>query len=429
MKRTWIVLIISVIVLIAAFLFFIFPGYYFTLESRNVLATCPPVCTTSAIPSVPTGETPTFSSGGATPSASKSSSDSLSSSPEQSATPVISSSLTPSVPSHPIYDYRAREQKIKGISDYYSKTMGRGISSLITSLVLVSFLSFLLNFPFRDIFYFLFSSIFEILGLRKKRRPWGVIYNSFDKRPLAGAVVKIIEVNSGNVRETRVTDNQGRFGFLVEKGKYELTVAKPGFVFPSRKIVLNKNKSDGYFSNVYLGGPFLFKENFLSMNIPLDMQKKPSTSTKYFVLFLRFARFFERFRFPLLIFGTLFSFFNLYLFRSILDLIFVLIYILLWFFEIIERRKIKPYGEVQDEDGEFLDLVVVRFFRQDSDKLVATTITNKEGKFFVLLPRGNYFLTASRGDYFLSTLKNVHISQASPKEIKIIMKSAVKSGG
>lgn len=325
-----------------------------------------------------------------------------------------------------IYNPENRQELIKKIKNNVTLPLAGTVAvSVIAAMIINPLLSLLFNFPLRDFFYFFFNSFLEFLGIRKRRRPWGVVYDSLSKKPISGAVVKVIEADSGRVRETRLTDSQGRFGFLVDKGKYFLSVVKSGCDFPSKKIVLNKNGSDGYFPSVYLGGNFSFKEGFLGRNIPLDAENQ--TAAESYLLLLRFVRFFERIRVPLLILGTVLAFANLYLFRSVLDLVIVLVYIFLWIFEIIERRKIKPYGEVKDEDGTPLDLAVVRLFRKKSNKLVATSITDKKGRFFILSPKGEFYLTASRSGYFLSTLENVHISATSPKEIKIMMKSAVKA--
>lgn len=324
-----------------------------------------------------------------------------------------------------IYNEEKRKEKIGDISHSISRPILGTSASVVAAVLLINpLLSLLFNFPFRDFFYFFFNSFFEFLGIRKRRRPWGTIYDSLLKRPVAGAIVKIVEVDSGRVRETRVTDRAGRFGFLVEKGRYRLTVVKTGYIFPSAKIKLDKNKSDGYFSSVYLGGVFSLQEGFLGKNIPLDAVSQ--APARFYLLFLRFARFFERIRVPLLIIGTIIAILNLYLFRSLLDLVIILAYVLLWLYEIYQLRKVKPYGEVQDEDGTPLDLAVIRFFREDNNKLIATSITDKKGRFFVILPQGGFYLTASKAGYFLSTLKNVHISKINPREIKILMKSAAK---
>lgn len=421
MKRTWIILIISILVWAIAFIFFVFPGFYFTYESKKAASTPTGIPPTSA--SVP----PTYSTGGPTPPPSGSSYPikSGSSAPSGSASGSFgpSSSISGSSSSSPsqsngggvldkLYDEEKREEEILTLSSSIAKpVIGAALAAIL--------LSFLFNFPFRDIFYLLFS----FFGLfRKKRRPWGVVYESISKKPIKGVVVKIVESSTGRVKEMKITDDEGRFGFLVEKGIYKLQVSKNGFIFPSRKITLNEKRSDGYYPKVYLGGDIKVEDEFLGVNIPMDMIA--STPSRGYILFLRIARFFERIRLPLLIIGTILALLNLFLFRSFVDFIIVILYILLWLFEILQLRKIKPFGEVKDNSGP-LGLTVIRFFKEKNSKLISTSISDSHGRFYVLLPSGNYYLTAMKGGYLPYKSETISISKIKlAPEIKVMMKKS-----
>jgi hypothetical protein len=439
MRRTWIVLICSIIVLILAFIFFIFPGYYFTLESREAASTTsggPPPTSSSGMPS--------FSTSGPPPSGSHTSypsySGSLTSSSSQSASAGPSSSAPGSGGAssgqsgggtedgggffHNLYGKEMREGEVKTLSaSIANPVVGVTAAAVLAAFVLNPLLSLLFNFPFRDVFYFLFSSFLEFLGIRKRRRPWGVVYESLSKKPIAGAVVKIIEADSLRVKETRITDNEGRFGFLVEKGIYNLTVIKNGFFFPSQKINLNAKGSDGYYPKVYLGGNIKVKEGFLGLNVPLDMLAEKQIQGR--LLFLRFIRFFERIRLPILIIGTILALINFYLFRSVVDFIIILVYLFLWALEIWNLRRIKPYGQVKDKEKKPLDLVILRFFRAENSKLVVTCISDSHGRFYTLLPEGKYYFTAMKGGYLPYKSEEISVSrvQGAP-EIKVTMKKA-----
>ncbi len=192
-----------------------------------------------------------------------------------------------------IYGEEARQSKIKSISSTAAQPMaGAAAAAVAAALIISPLLSLAFNFPWRDLFYFLFNSLLELLGIRKRSRPWGIVYDSLSKKPLGGAVVKVIEADSGRIKEMRVTDNQGRFGFLVGKGRYHLTVAKGGYLFPSQKINLDDKGSDGYFAQVYLGGSFALKEGFLGKNIPLDLKDESLAPSSAYLLFFALRPFF-----------------------------------------------------------------------------------------------------------------------------------------
>ncbi len=67
-----------------------------------------------------------------------------------------------------------------------------------------------------------------LLGLRwlqRLRSPWGVVYDQYGY-PMAGAVVSITNINNPLVKRPPVVTNQsGRYAFLVERGMYQLNVA------------------------------------------------------------------------------------------------------------------------------------------------------------------------------------------------------------
>lgn len=67
--------------------------------------------------------------------------------------------------------------------------------------------------------------------LAKGRKPksWGIVYASDDKKPVAGTVVRIFEPLYNKLLETVITDNQGRYSFLVGPATYFTTYEKKGY--------------------------------------------------------------------------------------------------------------------------------------------------------------------------------------------------------
>ncbi|MEK7122813.1 MAG: carboxypeptidase-like regulatory domain-containing protein, partial [Patescibacteria group bacterium] len=77
-----------------------------------------------------------------------------------------------------------------------------------------------------------FSWLFSLLGLRKKRKPWGVVYNSVTKLPVDLVIVRLFEKGTKRLVETQVTDKNGRFSFLAPPGEYSITATKNPLVYP-----------------------------------------------------------------------------------------------------------------------------------------------------------------------------------------------------
>ena len=126
---------------------------------------------------------------------------------------------------------------------------------------------FFRNF-FRSILLML-DSLLAVLGLRSSKKFWGIVYDSKSKQPLDPVVVKLISVGSNLDIETCYTDMSGRYGFLVNPGKYKIIASRTNYSFPSKIITEN---SDGIFDNVYHGDLFevLQGSAVVAPNIPMD---------------------------------------------------------------------------------------------------------------------------------------------------------------
>ncbi len=118
-------------------------------------------------------------------------------------------------------------------------------------------------------------SMFQVFGLRRKARVWGVIYDTVTKRPVPLAKVELYG-EAGRLLETRFADNDGRYGFLTSPksmGKGELNVSirpvKPGYVFPSTRVAGDVDYL--VYDRLYKGGTLTLREGGLvNYNIPMD---------------------------------------------------------------------------------------------------------------------------------------------------------------
>lgn len=101
-----------------------------------------------------------------------------------------------------------------------------------------------------------------IVILRDVTPSWGIVYDSKTKRPVENTIVRIFDAEYHKVLETKVTDEEGRFEFLVKPGKYYLTATKEGYRFPSK---VKEN---------YHGEPISIEKKtkaLINVRIPLDL--------------------------------------------------------------------------------------------------------------------------------------------------------------
>lgn len=118
----------------------------------------------------------------------------------------------------------------------------------------------------------LFSWLLSLLGLRKKRKSWGVVYQSITKTPIDLVIVRLFEKGTKRLVETQVTDKNGQFSFLAPPGEYVITATKNPLVFPSALV---KGSLDGDYHNIYREEAFTISgpDQAMALSIPLDPPK------------------------------------------------------------------------------------------------------------------------------------------------------------
>ncbi|MFA7244302.1 MAG: hypothetical protein WC080_03395 [Patescibacteria group bacterium] len=104
-----------------------------------------------------------------------------------------------------------------------------------------------------------------IVMINQTPLPWGIVYESETKKPVDLALVRLHDASDERIIETRATDKDGRFGFIVTEGEYKITVTKEGYSFPSKA------------ENGYIGEKIKVEsaaDSFLNIKIPLDKAKE-----------------------------------------------------------------------------------------------------------------------------------------------------------
>ncbi|OGC51105.1 hypothetical protein A2W32_00460 [candidate division WWE3 bacterium RBG_16_37_10] len=114
----------------------------------------------------------------------------------------------------------------------------------------------------------------NILGLlfglfRKKKNPWGIVYDSQTKQPLDPVILTLTDA-SGKIYQT-ISDIYGRYEFIVDPGMYTLSAIKTNYTFPSK--LLAGKKDDGIYDNLYFGEPInIQQDQKIQVHIPMDRE-------------------------------------------------------------------------------------------------------------------------------------------------------------
>ncbi len=254
------------------------------------------------------------------------------------------------------------------------------------------------GFVVTDLFFLpvrLWGLLMSVLGLKKRNRPWGTVFDSVTKQPLDPAYVTLKNLDT-QVETTSITDLDGRYGFLVAPGRYSLTANKTNYDFPSLK--LHGQTEDALYRNLYLGGEITVMDfgSVISKNIPLDPQKfdwnefvkEQKKIMKFYSRRQKIIKIVNDWLFRL---GFVISLVSLFLVPAPYNYIIFGLYILL----IILRRfglRTKALGSLTEADGNPLSFAIVRVFDRELNVEIVNKVADKFGRYFCLVPPGEYYV-------------------------------------
>lgn len=233
----------------------------------------------------------------------------------------------------------------------------------------------------------------------KKRKPWGRVINHLTGKPIAGASVKILDAAFKKVKETQITDHEGRFGFLVSPGEYFIKVSKGGFGEHETK-------------SFRITGP---DQTF---NLEMSLEPLVTTLADYALGVVRFWHrinwFLAKINPVILTLGALASLVSTWLDPKLLNYIILGLYGALIVVNIVLAEiLVRSYGRVlSKESGEPVPLAVVRLFNVKENWLMGTHVTDQLGRFNFLIDPGSYYVTVARDRFEAYQSEPTHFSRS-----------------
>jgi len=240
-----------------------------------------------------------------------------------------------------------------------------------------------------------FISILEIFGIRKRSKPWGTVYDSVTKKPIPFVKVKLLDEHS-RILESKITDKEGRFGFLIspkslvgEGIKIQLIAEKKSYSFPSAKV--EPPKDTILYENVYAGGVITIQvDKAANFDLPMDPEK---IELKEVVKIP--ARKFHNFYTKIIDFSFWVGFITAplgYLSDpNLFSFIILILFLILAFFRVFGLKE-KPYGLVIDaENKKPMPFALITL----NDKLghrKGFTVSDERGRYFLITPKGDFNL-------------------------------------
>ncbi|MEO5927690.1 MAG: carboxypeptidase regulatory-like domain-containing protein [Patescibacteria group bacterium] len=287
------------------------------------------------------------------------------------------------------------------------ETIQQTISPALLAIALLNIASALPLFNALAYLQYLFTQPLLLLGRRRKKK-WGVVYNSLTKQPVELAIVRLLEHKTGLVVQTRVTDKYGRYSFIPKPGEYRLEVVKPGYVFPTAHLKGKEHDVD--FSDLYHGTPIEAEKGFIiALNIPIDPIVAEETPRS--VLFKKTFRSIQE---DVALITVVASAIMLVVAPGVTIALITLgqVGMYLMFRRLSAPAAAKEWGIVFDPvTRKPLGGVVVRIFDKKFNKLLETQVTDQNGKYGFFVRRNVYYVTAEKQGYERLVSPDIDLSE------------------
>uniref|UniRef100_A0A7C4M124 Big-1 domain-containing protein n=1 Tax=candidate division CPR3 bacterium TaxID=2268181 RepID=A0A7C4M124_UNCC3 len=250
---------------------------------------------------------------------------------------------------------------------------------------------------------YLINLLLQFLGVRRKPKPWGIVYDTMTKEPVPLALIRLIDKKTKNIIATVATDKNGRFSLPLKSGEYFIQVAKSGYTFPS--VFLKGSTVDGYYHNLYFGEPFKLKSGEkINFVIPIDLNTAIESHLTFWDNLKNIS---NKLSIPFFVTSFLLSLFILWVNFTLFNEILVLLYIFIIILKIlrnIKQPKDLSWGVVFDSKTKLpITGIPIKVFGAKYNKLLETKVSDDKGRFGLVLPKGRYYLKIASYEYSLDT--------------------------
>ena len=270
------------------------------------------------------------------------------------------------------------------------------VTGVATSVILYANTAFATPLSTSEFFFIpvrLWGLILVGLGIRKRVRPWGTVYDSVTKRPVDPALVTAKDAN-GNIVAESMTDIDGRYGFFLPEGTYYISAQKSNYDFPSTKM---KGVSfDELYDDLYFGEPVTIKAGqVLDKNIPMD--QKDFDWNEQAKIEQGNLSFHSRHEKSIALAGNIIygigflislatAIFNQSPYNILVLGIYSIILLIVRF-----GIKVKKLGFILDKISKKpLSFAIIRIFTPDRQVSLRSSVSDARGRYYCIVPKGDY---------------------------------------
>jgi len=231
--------------------------------------------------------------------------------------------------------------------------------------------------------------------VRRRKRPWGIVYDSLTKQPVDLAIVRLFR-EDGSLARTSVTDRAGRYGFLVDQpGRYRIEVVKGD---ARLSTLLGGKVADGQYDRLYTGGLVsVAQPTYINFNLPLD--RRAAELPVRDVLRRHYRRATHAF---VAYSGVALGLAAYLVARTNLALVLLGLHVLVFllFRRLAAGRRSRPWGVTFDRvTGSSLPHAVVRIYDQQYGRQLESQVADRYGRFGFLVGQNAYRIDAVKDGY------------------------------
>lgn len=266
-----------------------------------------------------------------------------------------------------------------------------GSVAVATVFSLATIANFLFNIHGFEQLRGTFINFLEIIFLwRKKHRVAGIVYDGITGKPISLATVSVVD-QQGKIKETKTTDRNGAYFFLVAPGEYQLRILKEGYrvIQEHEEHLLTVKYKPSYFEGkiLQLSGSDLLIKDAIAL---IKLGQSISLNSKVALFFENFSNsfFWEILFWTGFIFSSVILFFNPTAWNFLINAIYLISYL----FQKANFHKIN-WGTIFDRNGAPVAFAMVKVFSEnEGNNFIARAIADEKGRYALILDEGEYLL-------------------------------------
>ncbi len=237
-------------------------------------------------------------------------------------------------------------------------------------------------------------ALMEALGLRRKRNPWGVVFDSKTLQPIPHAHVNVLNERL-KILESTIAGPDGRYAFLISprglagsEQKIQFFAEHPKYKFPTQKTFADMANMP--FGDIYLGGMITVNpQQSSNLDLPMDPIAKTRTSPRalFRKALITFSNFSFWAAFPLTVAGYIAQ-------PDVISFGLIVLFVFIAIARLLKIRP-KPFGIIRNS-ATGLPMALAPIYLTDlANNRVTFAVSDFRGRYFMMVPKGKYYLHAS----------------------------------